>query len=352
MSERNRNRKPGDKKTTMDDIAKSLNISKNSVSLALGGKAGVSDELRSKIFEKAEELRYGGYAAKAEPKNRCILVIVPEYLHNDNFFYSEIFWTIETEAKRHGFISVNAGISKEMEEKEILPVFPKSISLAGLICIGVLSEKYMAALASKGYPMLSVDIAYNSIPIACVGSANLSGGYLAANHLIGMGHKKIGFIGPIFTALSVYERWCGFNLAMRHAGLAKYDGYCITGSGLSFKLFDIPEAFEASLDEMKEFPTAWFCAGDRIAVALMNLLSQRGLKIPDDISVIGFDDIPLAQMILPKLTTIRIDRKLMGRLAVKTLVQLIEDPEEGVVNLNISGKLMERDSVRPPKQQP
>ncbi|MDR1440125.1 MAG: substrate-binding domain-containing protein [Clostridiales bacterium] len=334
------------KKATMADIAEQLGISKNSVSLALRGKQGVSDELRAKIAETATALSYGNFYGRGDDKSRCILAIVPEYLQGDSFFYSDIFWAVEAESKLRGCISIHIGISKEMEETGAMPSFPKEVTILGLIVIGVLRESYVEKLFSLGYPMLSVDIAYHAIPIGCVGSSNLNGGFAATKHLIDNGHAKIGFIGPIFTAQSIYERWCGYQLAMRVSGLYADDGYCVTGKTTAFQLFDAPESFECFLDEMGEFPTAWFCGGDRIAVALIQLLSKRGVRVPGDVSVIGFDDIPVAQMIFPRLTTIRIDRKLMGRLAVSSLLDLSDQSEMGKTNINISGKLVVRESVK------
>jgi LacI family transcriptional regulator/LacI family purine nucleotide synthesis repressor len=273
-------------------------------------------------------------------------VVVPEYLHNDTFFYSEIFWSIETEATRMGCISIHVGVSKDMENKDIMPAFPKEVSILGLIVIGVLRERYIGKLHKMGLPMLSVDIAYHDFPIPNIASSNLSDGYTATKHLIDNNHKKIGFVGPIYTAQSIFERWCGFQLAMQLSNLSGYEEYCITGKNKTFQLFDTPEAFAPHLDELKNLPTAWFCAGDRIAIAMIQLLQKRGLRVPDDVSVIGFDDITVAHMFMPRLTTIRVDRKLMGRLAVDSLLKRFDDSQSGNINTIISGKLIVRDSVK------
>ncbi|MFR3482389.1 MAG: substrate-binding domain-containing protein, partial [Clostridia bacterium] len=99
------------------------------------------------------------------------------------------------------------------------------------------------------------------------------------------------------------------------------------------------------LNTIATYPTAWFCAGDRIAVALISLLQQKGLTVPGDISVIGYDDIPISQTIAPSLTTIRVNRKLMGMLAVERLIELQTDPYR-IVHIGLPGTLIVRDSVR------
>ena len=335
------------KKVTMEDIAKSLGISKNSVSIALGNKSGVSGELRKRVIEKAAEMNYGGVAtAVPERRSRYIVVIVPEYLQNDTFFYSEIFWAIETEAKRQGYVSIHIGATKEMESSSTPPELPGDIDIIGLLAIGVMAEPFMRNLCALGLPLLTVDIAYNHLHIGCVGTANLSGGYMAAQYLIGQGHRRIGFIGPIHTALSIYERWGGFQLALQHAGLTANPAYNILGKGAVFQLFDTVEVLSPYLQKIDQIPSAWFCAGDRIAIALMNLLSQRGLRVPEDVSVIGFDDLAVAQMFLPRLSTVRVDRKQMGHLAVEQLLRLAADETRVPTNISLLGTLVIRDSVK------
>jgi len=334
------------KKITMDDIARELGISKNSVSLALNEKKGVSEELRSQIIEKAIEMNYGAFAARQDARSSCIVVFVPEYLHDDTFFYSEVFWAIETEAKSNGYVTINVGITKEMEESLTLPVLQREIPIMGFLVIGVLRKSYIKKLYDKGYPMVTVDISYNNVPVGCVGSANMTGGYMATKYLIENGHKRIGFIGPAFIAISNYERWCGYNLAMHSAGLPISDNHVIFGENEKFKLLNTIEDLEPYLTHLENGPTAWFCAGDRTAIALINVLKTRGVRVPEDVSVIGFDDIAMAEMILPRLTTIRIDKKKMGKLAVEYLSNLSEGRTQNAVVSNIVGELIVRDSVR------
>lgn len=329
-------------KVTMQDIAERLNISKNSVSLALNNKKGVSDHLRRQIRETARQMNYGGYAAM-EDKSRCILSVVPEYLHNDPYFYSDIFWSIEREATKEGHISIMSSLSRKAEANLTLPPLPPEMDIAGILVIGVVSDAYVIRLKELGYPVISVDIAHPDTSVRCIASANLTGGFSATQYLIARGHRRIGFIGPIYSAQSIYERWCGFQQAMDLHGLNITPGYHITGSRNEFKLFDTTEALEPLVNALDGRPTAWFCAGDRIALALMNILARAGVNVPGDVSVVGFDDIPLSQLIFPPLTTMRVDRKLMGRLAVKNLLY---GDDKTIMHISLGVTLIERDSVK------
>jgi DNA-binding LacI/PurR family transcriptional regulator len=224
----------------------------------------------------------------------------------------------------------------------ILPAMPTEMEILGLLVIGVLRKDYIIKLKQTGLPMLSVDIAYNGLDVGWICSANLSGGYLATKHLIDQGHRRLGFIGPIFFAESIYERYCGFMRAMLAYGLEMSPGFNILGTRENPVLFDTIPALEHYFANMTSFPDAWFCAGDRVAVALISILTQKGIRVPDDVSVIGFDDIPITQSILPNLTTIRIDRKRMGNLAVSALV----NGKNGALGMQIPGELIIRDSVK------
>lgn len=339
-------RRPGRKQVTMDDIAKSLGVSKNSVSIALANKNGVSDSLRRRVIEKAKEMNYAGIPGNFNTASRYIAVIVPEYLHGDTFFYAPVFWAVENEAKKRNCVSIHIGITKEMEETGRMPSLPRELDILGMLVVGIISRPYLDKLRLLNLPMLSVDIAYLSPDIGCVGSANLAGGELATRYLIENGHTKIGFIGPVNMALSIYERWCGFKLAMRQANLKIDDSYNILGDGAGSMLFDTIEALAPFFEDRDTFPTAWFCAGDRIAVALINVLTQKGLRVPDDVSVMGFDDLSIGEMILPRLSTIHVDRRHMGEMAVAQLCRLARDSSHAAVNINLSGTIVVRESVR------
>jgi LacI family transcriptional regulator/LacI family purine nucleotide synthesis repressor len=335
------------RKATMDDIAKQLNISKNSVSLALNNKNGVGDELRKKIIETARQMQYGIYSGTECDKSNCIILIVPEYLQNDTFFYFDIFWAIEKEAKEDGYLSIITSISKTAEQELILPNLTQEMNIFGFLVIGILNEQYLQKLHTLNYPIITVDIPYPSVPVTSIYSANLTGGYTATKYLIDAGHKEIGFIGPIYSAQSVYERWCGFSQALMNCGLTQHSEYNILGEKGSFHLLDTAEALEPYLNEIKNLPTAWFCAGDRIAITLIQLLAKRSFNVPEDISIIGFDDINLAQVISPPLTTIHVDRKYMGRLAVKQLIQRhkAKDCDE-TFHIILPCRLIPRNSVK------
>jgi len=219
----------GNKKVTMHDIANHLNISKNAVSLALGNKKGVSDSLRKKVLDTARQMNYGNYMTSDE-KSSCVVSIVPEYIHNDAYFYSDIFWSIEKEAKKRDCISIMSGITASAERDLILPQTPPEMENKGFLVIGIVEDAYIEKLLQTGASVISIDISHHDTMVRSVTASNLSGGYSATKYLIDKGHKNIGFIGPIYSAQSIYERWCGYCQAMDIYGLKIEQGFNVVGN--------------------------------------------------------------------------------------------------------------------------
>jgi DNA-binding LacI/PurR family transcriptional regulator len=211
--------------------------------------------------------------------------------------------------------------------------------------VGVLSEEYVAALYKTGSPVLSVDIQYHSVFVGCVGTANIAGGAQAAEYLISQGHKNIGFIGPVYVAQSIYERWCGFKQALIHHGLEYREELCIINNSKNLTHFNDQEIIARLIDGINEYPTAWFCAGDLIAAAVINCLIKRGIRVPNDISIMGYDDVALSEMFNPRLTTMRVNREFMGQLAVRYLLGHYFGNGFST-NVELRSELVLRDSVK------
>lgn len=308
-------------KVSMQYIADQLGISKNSVSLALNGRPGVSEETREQVMQLAGRLGYTLPGGRTGEKHN-ILVLIPEYIRDDRYFYNDIYWEIDNCSARSGLSAIMSVVTARMEQQKELPPVCNELSFSGVLTIGILSSDYMGFLEKKFSAIVSVDHCCYGRQIPCVVTANINGSYTLTREVIRRGHKKIGFVGPVSTTDSVFERWCGFQLAMNEEGLV-CDRYNIKNeSPLGILLSDAGEMKEI-LREMKELPTAFVCGGDRIAIACINALTALGLRVPEDISVVGFDDIEISQFVVPRLTTMHIRRHHMARAAVAELTRLI-----------------------------
>lgn len=311
-----------EKRATMQSIADELNISKNAVSIALNDRPGVSEETRSKVIAMAKKVGYGSFKKNIED-NKNILVYIPEYIQNDAFFYNDIYWSIDYYASKKGYNAVMATITKEMQDNLLMPNICDEMAFTGALIIGVLQNNYVKFIANQGMAILSIDNTYYGLGIESIITANLEGSYLITEKVIEMGHKDIGFVGALEMTSSIFERWCGFQKALIDNHIELNNDFVITDdSPLKSLLSNFDEIIER-LIHLKKMPTVFVCAGDRTAIAVIQSLKEMRYKVPEDISVVGFDDIELAHYIEPPLTTMHVKRKEMGKCSIDTLLRLI-----------------------------
>ncbi|WP_068616652.1 LacI family DNA-binding transcriptional regulator [Paenibacillus tuaregi] len=333
------------KKVSMQDIADKLNISKNAVSLALMDKKGVSEEMRHRIIQTAKELGYGPYGKK-QPEHPNLLVVVPDritrYDDNDHFhFYHDMIWGLESSIRRKGYNAIIVRVDEAMEKNLVLPGVFEDISYAGIILFGIMDKPYAERIWKLDTPLVMLDSYYRDLPCPAVTSANIEGGYEAVHYLIQCGHSRIGFIGPGNLTTSHEERGYGFWRAMKNSGLAVNPSWCLTES----------EGFEATRDEIARFldrqealPSAFFCGNDRIALLLGELLQERGIQVPGDVSIMGFDDLNMSEVAQPPLTTMRVDKQGMCDSAVDLLMSELSGTRHAI-RWGIQPKLIERHTV-------
>jgi LacI family transcriptional regulator/LacI family purine nucleotide synthesis repressor len=335
-------------KVSLQQIADHVGVSKYAVSLALNDKPGVSDETRKRIVSAAYDLGYHKTVNTCNEKAKNVLIMIPEYISNDAYFYSTLYWSLETELKQHNYNAILTSITLNMQNRLNLPDFLSLADISGILTVGVFHNEYIKKVLSTGLPVISVDHYYDMIPMDSIVTANIESAYQMTNHLISMGHKDIGYIGAIKMSASLFERWCGYYKALLHSDIHYNHGFSILTSETIDTLHKLGELKER-LTDMPSLPTAFFCGGDRIAFDLIHTLNQMNKKVPDDISVVGFDDLETSKVIIPALTTIRVDRELMGKRAVEFLLQRIQQGKstDYKEKIALNGEIVVRDSVKP-----
>jgi LacI family transcriptional regulator len=199
-------------------------------------------------------------------------------------------------------------------------------------------------LARSGLPCVGVDVELGGDDAAYVASDNVGGGRLAVEHLVSLGHRRIATIaGPMETRPG-RDRLRGYRDALRDAGLAFRDEYV----GMGDFYLDSGVRAAAELLALDEPPTAIAAASDLMAVGALRAASAAGARVPDDLSVVGFDDIMLAAHLEPALTTIRQDKAGLGAAAARALLARVDGPEEGVEeHLTLEVQLVERATTAP-----
>lgn len=338
-------------KITMKDIAKKLNLSINAVSLVLNNKAGVSEETRSLVLKTADDMGYFDnkpkYLNSFASKNIC-LVLEPRFF-NDPYFYSKVILGIEEESRKNSYdLIMNFIDGKNFTAPNCL----ESRKASGIIALGPLDDEYLLRLKNYCLPMVLVDNSSFIEPIDSILTDNKLGAYKATKYLINKGFEKIGFFGDLSYSLSIKERYFGYSEALRDSSLygenldEMIKRYSLTTKIEEFVIKHDVEAILQKLKKIVEMPEAFVCSNDSAAIQLNNALNLLGHKVPEEVSIIGFDDISLCNMIMPKLSTIKVNKELMGRKAVQRLLWRMRHKSDPVENTIMSVELVERESVK------
>ncbi|WP_160688032.1 LacI family DNA-binding transcriptional regulator [Clostridium sp. C2-6-12] len=322
-------------KVKISDIAKELEISAISVSRALSGKSGVGEELRNKIISKAKEMGYFKEKLKEEIK---ILVLHQKPFVQDTSNYSHMVQGIEKAIQKSGSEYDLEFVDKEHQEELYLPYkLQKGVDFDGIIFIGRFNSNYVEFISSKvknqvfytGYsPSFNCDSVWYNFN---------NGGYKQCEYLIKKGHKKIGFLGNS----SVYknkEKVLGITSALEDYELPIKDEFFIYEENFEEKMLN--------LISDKTGPTAIVCQWDYTAIKLIKFLYEKGIKVPDDISVIGSGNTEMSSLSIPALTTLELNIDYACEVAVELLFKRIKNPEKPFENITINSVLVERDSVK------
>lgn len=322
-------------KVKISDIAKALEISTISVSRALSGQSGVSADLRDKILIKAKEMGY--YKAKNNEDIK-ILVLHQKPFVQDSSNYSCMVQGIERVIQKTGCEYDLEFVDKEHQDELYLPnKIQKGINFDGIIFIGRFNSEYVNFISTKiknqvfytGYsPSFDCDSVWYNFNNA---------GYKQCEYLIKKGHKVIGFLG----SSSIYknkEKVLGITSALEDYQLPVRD-----------ELFIYEENFEERLTELinrKDGPTAVICQWDYTAIKLIKFLYEKGIKVPDNISVIGSGNTEMSSLCIPALTTLELNIEYACECAVALLLKRINSQHKPYENIMINSVLVERDSVR------
>ena len=325
---------------TMKDIADELDITVMSVSKALSGKDGVSEDLRAKILAKAEELGYkkNQNSSNDDASSHNIGILIAERSLNANATYMSLQQPLIANLTQLNYYGITEIISDETEHLLILPKILKESKVNAFIILGQLSKEYVQILKDTKKPFLFLAHIYDDLNEGGIITDNLYAGYTLANYLIDQGCKTIGFVGNIQFAEIVMDRYLGIAKALLRHGLDLRKDFIIP---------DVTEfGEEISLMLPDKMPDAFICNDCRTAYKLIHNLEGLEYSIPKDISVAAFDDGIFADIGIPKLTTYSINYNTMAQLAAESIVLKLENPNFHIGKKVVHGNVVVRDSVR------
>lgn len=331
------------KNVTMKDIAQMLDISTVTVSKALSDKEGVSNELKDKIKAAAEELgyRYNSLAkGMKEGKSYNIGVIVADRFIKDDMdaFYLKMYHNVVKALTGENYYAIMEIVTSQAEKELVIPSVISENKVDGLIILGQMSVDYLVTIKKTYIPLVFLDFYDEQLDVDSVISDSFYGAYTLTNHLISMGHREIGFVGNIYATSSILDRYLGFYRSLITNKLPLKEEWVIQDRGEDGVILD----FELP----GELPTAFVCNCDSVAYLFIRKLKELGYKVPEDISVVGFDNYIFASLATPKLTTVEVNMEMMADAAVHAVMRKIDGDNRSLGRKVISGNLVIRDSVK------
>lgn len=327
---------------TIRDIAKASGYSCATISRVLSNYSNVNEETRRIVLGCIKQLdyKYKPSTNYLNPADKKIMLIVGDL---ENMFYVSIIKTIgDILAKNRCKVAIfNSNYDPKVEEDYLR--FAQQDNYSGIVMLtAVETPELIELLKKKDIPVILVNRFIRSLDMNVVSIDNYQGGYKATDYLIRKGHKRIAHLSGPLNSTASYDRLQGYKDALKDSGLAINEKAIYTGnlrpdSGSGFG--------EYFLNKLSDY-TAVFCANDIMAVAFMEKVIQAGFKIPDDISIISFDDSPVAVSKQIKLTTISWDPKSMGEAATEIMLQKLKDKVMLNRKVIFSPILIERNSVK------
>lgn len=333
------------KDVTLVDIAAKVGVSNVAVSKALSGKPGVSEELRNKIKDIAMEMGYvsnvsaSGKAVVSETGN--IGVIVPENYYGDTLtFYGRLYEKVVRALFENSYYGILELLTREDEKAGNMPKVMQDGKVDGLVLLGQLEETYVKKMVQQtSLPVFFLDTYVPFVEFDTIISDGYYGTYQLTNYLIGKGHRKISFVGTVEATSSIADRYWGYRRSLRENKIAFKEEWEIPDRDENGKAFDTIVCSHEDVD-------AYVCNSDYTAHIVIRNLEEAGYQVPEDVSVVGFDNFLPLGMDAHQITSYEVDMERMAGVCVKSLIKKIKDKKYASGIQIVTGKIIEKQTVK------
>lgn len=332
---------------TIKDVAKMAGVSTTTVSHVINKTRFVAKETEEAVRLAIKTLRYSPSAVARSLKVNTTKSIGMIVTTSEAPYFAEIIHAVEEHCYRQGYSLFLCNTQNNPEKiKNHLEMLAKKRVDGLLVMCSEYTQSSLDLLSSfHDLPMVVMDWGPDSTDTDVIEDNSFTGGYLATKHLIDCGHKKIGLIAGELSKTTAKTRYNGFVKAMEEAGLAINEDWIMEG------FFEPEDGYECmnKILIQKELPTAVFCCNDVMALGAISAITEKGLRVPDDISIIGYDNIHSSRFYAPPLTTIHQSKSRLGAQAIHLLFERISHKNQQITQysrIDIHPELVIRKSVK------
>lgn len=339
-------------KPTIKDIARKAGVSIATVSFVINNTKPISEETRSRVIDTIEEMNYhpskSARSLATGSTGNIGFILTDDHFLRTEPFYTRIFLGTEFEARAEGYYILLTSINPKFSETDPLPRFILNKNVDGLIIAGKIPGTLITQLTHYNLPTVFIDYIPTEKKYPLVLIDNIQGGLIATKHLLELGHKNIAFISGDIDHPSLSDRLNGYKQALLNNQLPIKNNLICTNNSYP----DRQNGFQLTkkLFKSNKDISAVFAGNDALAIGAMHFLREAGYRIPDDISVVGFDDIEADLMLEPPLTTIRVPKVELGAEALRLIVNNLKNKKTVVKKILIPVDLIVRNSTTNFKQ--
>lgn len=329
---------------TIKDVAKHAGVSTSTVSHVLNKTRYVSEDVSQRVLAAVETLRYAPSALARSLKVNNTKTFGMLVTTSANPFFSEVLKGVERRCYEQGYNLILCNTEGDIDRMNanLDTLLQKRVDGLLLMCSEVNTEGFTLFSHHKPIPTVVMDWGPTDFPCDKIQDNSHHGGYLATQYLIEKGHTDIGCVTGVLDKQTAMQRYSGYLQAMEEANLAVNPDWVATGD---FECEGGEKAFLAIYAKGK-LPSALFVCNDMMAMSVINSASKKGISVPQDLSIIGYDDINLAKYITPSLTTIHQPKYRLGKQAVDMLLAKIETDSQTSHIIELEPCLVVRDSVK------
>ena len=330
-------------KSSAKRISELSGYSTATVSNVLNNKGGFAEETKSRILQIADEI---GYAkkSKADESHQMTFVIYQRAgrVVEETSFFSQLFAGVSSECEKNGFSleMINLDFRNSMFESSLQKILERP---NGLIFLGTeLDDALAARIIDSRKNIVVLDNWLDSMDVSVVSINNVKSAYAATQYLIESGHKKIGYLKGKYRINNFKHRANGYSLALSSYAIDRNRRMEIA---LESRIDDAYKDMKEFLKHNRLTASAFFADNDNIAFGACKAIIESGYRIPDDISIVGFDDLSYCTVMQPALSTIRVSKSKLGEIAVKQMISILNGEDQSV-HILVNTELIRRDSVK------